>query len=103
MSDLYGQCEICGGNLLSDHSCLSTTTTAKDKIDRCPYCDSSVGYYQNIIVSQSLTCGWDGKDLEDNATPHFIRGGKRKYCQECGRDVTKFVEHPDLLTDKEDV
>lgn len=60
----------------------------------CPHCAGTAGYYIKIILAQELHNGWagPGQGSDDCSEPVVVRGGKRKFCQDCMRDVTKFIE-----------
>ena len=57
-------------------------------MEKCPYCNGVSGYYQKMILYYTQYTLWDG--TPENATDSSGDGGKRIYCTDCGRDVTKY-------------
>jgi len=57
-------------------------------IDKCPYCGCDEEYTENYIVRFSQCYDYTGEPTcaTDNMP---VRGGKRKYCCSCLRDITK--------------
>lgn len=59
-------------------------------LTKCPKCNLDTGYYIKYIVSMKQC--YTFKHVPDGffeELPH--RGGTRKYCQECNKDITKHV------------
>jgi len=56
----------------------------------CPYCKGESGFHFKFIERRSLHHEWNGRPC-GGSEPDPIRGGKKLYCDECDRDVTKFV------------
>lgn len=54
-------------------------------MEKCPYCDGTSGYYEKSINRVEQYYEWDGTEA-DNFTYH-IRGGKVKYCTDCGKTI----------------
>ena len=70
-----------------DGAAKSSESRTKDLLC-CPRCGSEDGFYDISIQRFQFNYKWDGES--DGATePDEIRGGKRRYCQECDCDVTK--------------
>ena len=57
----------------------------------CPRCKSTLGFYTNEIVAYSQYRDWDGKGTD---TSEFlsVKGGKIKRCQNCNKNITKYVD-----------
>ncbi len=58
----------------------------------CPKCGCDGGYYEKRIQYGEQYFDWDG-------TPcHYVEqqtyGGKRTYCADCGKDITKAIAKP---------
>jgi hypothetical protein len=64
---------------------------SKEKIDECPFCGSPDGYYDKNIVSYLQYFDFEGNPVLASENNH-IKGGKRKYCADCERDITKDIE-----------
>lgn len=61
----------------------------KRELIKCPKCGGSSGYYHKYIQSHTQFIGFDGKSLDNSA--EVVRGGTKKYCTDCERDITQFV------------
>lgn len=59
--------------------------------DKCPKCGSGYGYYENPILALEQLYNWDGSPIDANDRGR-VRGGKRKFCCECKKDVTKYFD-----------
>ncbi len=59
-------------------------------IMRCPKCKGTMGYYEKIIMSYQQYFTFNG-DIDFASENTRIKGGKRKYCAECDRDITIFI------------
>lgn len=58
----------------------------------CPKCGSNDGYYQRGIISRyTQYYDFSGEPVEASENM-YISGGKRRYCNNCSRDITAFVE-----------
>lgn len=57
---------------------------------RCPKCNGESGYYHKYI--QSHTHYMDFNKCSVDSSADFIRGGTRKFCSDCERDITEYVE-----------
>jgi DNA-directed RNA polymerase subunit RPC12/RpoP len=56
----------------------------------CPYCGSKDGYFERFVVKYRQDYTWES--VGDFASEYdYVKGGIKKYCQECSRDVTVFV------------
>ncbi len=60
------------------------------EITKCPKCGSELGYYENLILAIEQQYDWHGNPV--NANDKGVRGGRRKYCTECRKDVTNFLQ-----------
>lgn len=56
----------------------------------CPYCHSSLGYYQIQQVKRQKMFSWNGRFVQHRATKVFYEG-KIKRCLECDQKVTSFA------------
>lgn len=56
----------------------------------CPRCGGSDGYYEKWLESHEYNFFFDGCG-DGEADVAGGRGGKRKYCRNCGGDITNFV------------
>ncbi len=54
----------------------------------CPKCKSDEGYYEQMVVSFTQEIDFDGEPI-DASEFQRVRGGKRKYCLNCNKDITK--------------
>ena len=54
----------------------------------CPVCKSNGGYAERMIMSSEHYFEFDGT-ANWGSESHHVRGGKRKYCVDCGSDITK--------------
>jgi len=60
----------------------------------CPYCGSTDGYYEKIIQRYAQFYTFD--NLPDCASEFVpVRGGDRKYCTSCNKDITKALKGGD--------
>ena len=57
---------------------------------QCPKCGGEDGYFERLIMHGEQHHTWDGNEVDWAQGNTY--GGKRKYCADCGKDVTKFVE-----------
>jgi hypothetical protein len=56
----------------------------------CPHCGSDEGYFKKALVSE--TCSYDFSGNGYDSVKTVIRGGNKKYCLDCKRDITKFLQ-----------
>ncbi|EAM1616358.1 molecular chaperone DnaJ [Salmonella enterica] len=59
---------------------------------KCPRCGGDNGFHTKEIVDYKSIYEWDGTFAEGQHTNH-IHGGKRFYCCDCGKDITRHIEH----------
>lgn len=57
---------------------------------KCPKCGGESGYYHKYIQSHTQFITFDGKCLDNHA--EYMRGGTRKHCMNCEKDITEFVK-----------
>lgn len=63
----------------------------KTELDECPYCSSLSGYCDRCVISISYCFEWNGEpNGATDGSP--VRGGKKYYCCDCNKDVTKYVK-----------
>lgn len=58
----------------------------------CPKCGGATGYFIGVVISYTQSCYWDGDAYASDENPASARGGKRKYCSDCRKDITKYVD-----------
>ncbi|EGD6457197.1 molecular chaperone DnaJ [Salmonella enterica] len=61
-----------------------------DNPEACPHCGGIDGFHTKEIVDFKQFYDWDGTMIEGEHNRR-ISGGKRFYCCDCGRDVTKKI------------
>lgn len=55
----------------------------------CPKCRGKSGYYHVSIQRHIQSNYFNHKPM--NCDVEFVRGGTKKYCSDCDRDITDFV------------
>lgn len=68
---------------------VPTTPACSRDLLCCPKCGGDAGFFERKIMNYSQWCEWGGKAVE--STDKETRGGKLKYCVDCGKNVTAFV------------
>lgn len=58
---------------------------------KCPKCNSVYGYQEEVILKTTEYFDFDGV-CQGHSELYYVRGGKRKYCASCLKDITKYVE-----------
>lgn len=56
----------------------------------CPKCGGNSGYYDLAIHRHVQSNLFNHEPI--NCEVEFVRGGTKKYCSDCERDITEFVE-----------
>lgn len=56
----------------------------------CPKCDGQSGYY-HLSIHRHVQSNYFSHDPVD-CDVQFMRGGTRKFCSDCDRDITAYVE-----------
>lgn len=59
-------------------------------LSECPKCGGESGYATNSIQRHEQHFTFHGE--ADNCDVTFIRGGTRKLCIDCGKDITRFID-----------
>lgn len=57
---------------------------------QCPQCGCKYGYYENHIQATRQYFNRNGEP-QPAGFPHYVRGGARKYCKGCDKDITGYV------------
>jgi hypothetical protein len=57
---------------------------------KCPHCGTSHGYLERWVASVTQWRDFNGQPVDALVTPQ--RGGGRKFCAYCKRDITVCVE-----------
>lgn len=57
----------------------------------CPKCGSTYGYYEVWQVKQVLEFTFAGVSDGGGNGEGASRGGRRKYCRTCQKDITRYV------------
>jgi hypothetical protein len=55
----------------------------------CPKCGGNSGYY-HVSIQRHVQSNYFTHDPMD-CEIQFVRGGTRKYCSDCDRDITEYV------------
>lgn len=71
-----------------------TALNAKELGVFCPKCGSADGFYHKTIYTHTQYIGFDGEPSDCNV--EFVRGGTKKYCCHCEKDITNFVNSLNL-------
>lgn len=64
-----------------------------EELKECPYCNDKCGYYENLVMSYTQFYTFDHEPDGSDQTG-ICRGGKRIYCINCHRDLTKKIKRP---------
>ena len=75
---------------LLEASCLSGNFTGPSS-RRCPKCHGVNGYVERVVMSGSDHFDFSGEKV-GLGDIKYVQGGKRKYCADCNKDITKFVK-----------
>ena len=65
----------------------------------CPHCNGESGYYEKWVQKYSDYFGFSGTHIEGGEFTSAW-GGKRKYCSDCDRDITKYIKAKKTENDK---
>lgn len=61
------------------------------EVDACPHCGSDYGWYYIVIERWQQDYTWDGVAIAASDGEPYGNAGKRAYCIECKKTVTKFI------------
>jgi hypothetical protein len=67
----------------------TTSASASNGLLCCPKCGGDTGFIEKKIMKYDQWREWDGTAID--AIDKESRGGKLKYCADCGKNVTSFV------------
>jgi hypothetical protein len=78
----------------------TASTTTQDELPSvrsepllcCPHCGGVSGYYDRNVVSYTQFYEWDGRPIDASEMNH-VRGGRAKYCEDCGKRVYINQQH----------
>ena len=71
-----------------------TAKNAKELGVFCPKCGSADGFYHKAIYAHTQFIGFDNKPTDCHI--EFVRGGTKKHCSNCEKDITDFVNSLNL-------
>ena len=59
----------------------------------CPKCGEKKGWYEKLICKYEQHYAADG-NADDDTTFERVRGGERRFCVSCNRDITDLIGAP---------
>jgi len=60
------------------------------QIKPCPWCGNKSGWFEKHVTSGQQYFYADGQP--SHFCDEYTRGGKRKYCADCNRDITSIIK-----------
>lgn len=65
------------------------------EMTECPWCKNSHTYYDKNIVRYDQHYLFKNNDPEMSSEQTHIRGGKKFFCGECHKEITKYIKSLD--------
>lgn len=70
---------------------MSDANSQRVQVAPCPKCGEAHGWYEKLICKYDQFYGPDGEAI-DASTIQRVRGGERRFCVNCHRDITETVQ-----------